>query len=75
MVKESNIPTMWTRELYNKYHMSSLRRLDLTDCMVQAIQANSFYQMSGLQNINLRYAALLLYLYTVLLCTRGVYIS
>ena len=62
VVEESNIPEMWTRELCNKYHMTSLRRMDLTECMVQAIQDNSFYQMSLLQNLNLRYVAFLLYL-------------
>ena len=62
VVEESNIPEMWTRELYIKYHMTSLRRMDLTECMVQTIQDNSFYQMSLLQNLNLRYVAFLLYL-------------
>jgi len=53
VVEESNIPTIWSRKLYNEYHMSSLRRLDLTESMTQTIEDDSFYQMSRLQNLNL----------------------
>ena len=60
VVEESNIPTIWSRKLYNEYHMSSLRRLDLTESMTQTIEDDSFYQMSRLQNLNLRYISLLL---------------
>ena len=61
VVEESNIPKVSTRNLYNEYHMTSLRRMDLTECMVQTIQDNSFYQMSLLLNLNLRYVAFLLF--------------
>jgi len=53
VVEKSNIPTMWTKKLYNKYHMSSLQRLDLTECGMHSIQEESFYDMSLLQHLNL----------------------
>ena len=59
VVKDSNIAKMRTRKLYNEYHMSSLKRMALTDCMMLAIEEHSFYEMSGLQNLNFRYLALL----------------
>ena len=62
VVEKSNIPTMWTKKLYNKYHMSSLQRLDLTECGMHSIQEESFYDMSLLQHLNLRFVLILPFL-------------
>ena len=62
VVEKSNIPTIWTKKLYNKYHMSSLQRLDLTECGMHSIQEESFYDMSLLQHLNLRFVLILPFL-------------
>ena len=54
LVEESNIHTLWMKKLYNKNNLISLRRLDLVDCGIQTIQEEAFYQMSRLQNLNIR---------------------
>ena len=54
LVDESNIYTLWTKNLYNENNLISLRRLDLVDCGIQTIQEEAFYQMSLLQNLNIR---------------------
>ena len=54
LVEESNIYTLWTKKLYNENNLISLRRLDLVDCGIQTIQEEAFYQMSLLQNLNIR---------------------
>ena len=54
LVEESNIYTLWTKKLYNENNLISLRRLDLVDCGLQTIQEEAFYQMSRLQNLNVR---------------------
>ena len=59
VVERSNIPTMVRKGLYNMYHMTSLQRLDLTECGMQSIEDNSFFDMSLLQHLNLRYVAFL----------------
>ena len=58
-MERSNIPTMVRKGLYNMYHMTSLQRLDLTECGMQSIEDNSFFDMSLLQHLNLRYVAFL----------------
>ena len=54
LVEESNIHTLWMKKLYNENNLISLRRLDLVDCGIQTIQEEAFYQMSRLQNLNIR---------------------
>ena len=54
LVEESNIHTLWMKKLYNEKNLASLRRLDLVDCGIQTIQEEAFYQMSRLQNLNIR---------------------
>ena len=54
VVEDSNIATMWMKMLYNKYHMSSLQRMELTYCKMQTIEDEAFYDMSRLKNLNLR---------------------
>ena len=54
LVEESNIHTLWMKKLYNENNLISLRRLDLVDCGLQTIQEEAFYQMSRLQNLNIR---------------------
>ena len=54
LVEESNIHTLWMKKLYNENNLVSLRRLDLVDCGIQTIQEEAFYQMSRLQNLNIR---------------------
>ena len=58
-MERSNIPTMVRKGLYNMYHMTSLQRLDLTECGMQSIEDNSFFDMSLLQHLNLRYVTFL----------------
>ena len=58
VVQDSNIANLWKMKLHDEYHMSSLRRMALTECMMQAIEDDSFYEMSHLQNLNLRYEAI-----------------
>ena len=55
MVEDSKISKMLRRKLNDEYHISSLRRLDLTECRIQAIEDHSFFEMSRLQILNLRY--------------------
>ena len=54
LVEESNIHTLWMKKLYDENNLISLRRLDLVDCGLQTIQEEAFYQMSRLQNLNIR---------------------
>ena len=54
LVEESNIHTLWMKKLYNENNLISLRRLYLVDCGIQTIQEAAFYQMSLLQNLNIR---------------------
>ena len=58
VVEKSNIPTMLGKGLYNMYHMSSLQRMGLTECGMQSIEEDSFYDMSRLQHLNLRFVTL-----------------
>ena len=46
VVEDSRIPKMWSKRLHNDYHMSGLRSMDLSDCMIEAIEDHSFYKMS-----------------------------
>ena len=62
MVEKGNIPTMWSKMFYNKFHMSSLQKLDLTECGMHSIQEESFYDMSLLQHLNLRFVLILPFL-------------
>ena len=54
LVEESNIHTLWMKKLYNENNLNNLLRLDLVDCGIQTIQEEAFYQMSRLQNLNIR---------------------
>ena len=67
VVEKSNIPTLLWKRLYNMYHMTSLRRLDLTGCGMQSIEDNSFFDMALLQHLNLRYSTYSEYLIVSLL--------
>ena len=58
VVEKSNIPTMLGKGLYNMSHMSSLQRMGLTECGMQSIEEDSFYDMSRLQHLNLRFVTL-----------------
>ena len=58
VVEKSNIPTLLGNGLYNMYHMSSLQRMDVTECGMQSIEEDSFYDMSLLQHLNLRFVIL-----------------
>ena len=66
LVEESNIHTLWMKKLYNEKNLVSLRRLDLVDCGIQTIQEEAFYQMSRLQNLNIRFSLFLLAVYPIL---------
>ena len=54
LVEESNIHTLWMKKLYNENNLNNLLRLELVDCGIQTIQEEAFYQMSRLQNLNIR---------------------